>query len=60
MHSEYVVSKCHYIVAPTEETYLTLKDKKTKVADTIYFYFVYKAPFAVAKDNLIIKMDKAF
>ena len=60
MQPEYAVSKCHYIAAPAEGAYSTLKDKKTKVVDTICLYFVYKAEFAVGGDNPILKMDKVF
>lgn len=56
----YVVSKCHYIVASAEGANSTLKDKKTKVANTICLYFVYKATFTVDGDNPIIDMDKVF
>ena len=60
MQPEYAVSKCHYIAAPAEGAYSRLKDRKTKVVDTICLYFVYKAAFAVGGDNPILKMDKVF
>ena len=43
LHLEYVVSKSHYIAAPTEGAYSTLKVKKTKVANILCLYFLYKA-----------------
>lgn len=36
-------TKCQYVGAPAEGVYSTLKDKKTKVVDTIHLYFMYKA-----------------
>lgn len=60
MQPEYAVTKCHYIAAPAEGAYSTLKDKKTKVAEIVCLYFVYKAAFAVGGDNPILRMEKVF
>ena len=43
LHLEYVVSNSHYIAAPTEGAYSTLKVKKSKVVNILCLYFLYKA-----------------
>lgn len=60
MQLEYIVTKCQYIAAPTKMAYSSLKNKKMKVVDTLYLYFVYKVAFIVGGENLILKMAKVF
>ena len=42
---------CNNILALDEGVYSTLKDKKTKVMDTICLFFVYKAMLPVGKEK---------
>lgn len=57
---DYVVSKSHYIAAPEDGTYTTLKDKKTKVVNVLYLYFVYKTSLLEVDNHLTDRMEKLF
>lgn len=52
----YVVSKSHYVVAPMEGVYTTLKDKKTKVVNVLYLYFVYRVNLLKLENHQIEKL----
>ena len=60
LQPDYAVSKSHYIAAPAEGAYTTLKDKKTKVVDVLCLYFVYKANFLKVHNHPINRMEKLF
>jgi hypothetical protein len=60
LQPEYAVSKSHYIGAPAEGAYTTLKDKKTKVVNVLCLYFVYKAELLKVQNHPITRMDKLF
>ena len=60
LQPEYAVSKSYYIAAPTEGAYTTLKDKKTKVVNILYLYFVYEAKLLKVQNHPITQMDKLF
>jgi hypothetical protein len=60
LQPEYAVSKSHYIAAPAEGAYTSLKDKKTKVVNVLCLYFVYKAELLKVPNHPISRMDKLF
>ena len=60
LQPDYAVSKSHYIAAPAEGAYTTLKDKKTKVVNVLCLYFVYKANLLKADNHPINRMEKLF
>ena len=60
MQPDYAVSKSHYVAAPAEGAYTTLKDKKNKVINTLCLYFVYKSKYIQLPDNPVAKMSKLF
>ena len=60
LQPDYVVSISHYIVAPVEGMYTTLKDKKTKVINVLCLYFMYKAKLLKVENHFINWMEKLF
>lgn len=60
MQPEYVVSKAHYIPAPAEGAYTSLRDKKTKSMGVLTLYFVYKATLLKVENHPMSRMDKLF
>ena len=60
MQPDYAVSKSHYIAAPAEGVYTTLKDKKTKVMNLLCLYFVFKASLLKVENHPITRMQKLF
>ena len=60
LQPDYVVSKSHYIAAPAEDTYTTLKNKKTKVINILCLYFVYKANLLKVENHPTNRMEKLF
>ena len=60
MQPEYAVSKSHYVAAPAEGAYSTLKDKKTKIVNVLCLYFVYKAELLKVPNHPIARMEKLF
>ena len=60
LQPDYGVSKSHYIAAPAEGSYSTLKDQKTKVFDVLCLYFVYKANLLKVDNHPINWMEKLF
>ena len=60
LQPEYAVSKSHYIAAPAEGAYTTLRDKKMKFVNVLCLYFVYKAELLKVPNHPISRMDKLF
>ena len=60
LQPDYVVSKSHYVAAPTEGVYTTLKDKKTIVMSLLCLYFVYRATLLKVENHLLHRMKKFF
>lgn len=60
LQPEYAVSKSHYIAAPAEGAFSTLRDKKNKVVNVLALYFVYQAKLLQGGSNPMSRMDKLF
>ena len=60
LQPEYAVSKSHYVAAPAEGAYSTLKDKKTRIVNVLCLYFVYKAELLKVPNHPIARMEKLF
>lgn len=56
----YAVSKSHYVAAPAEGAYSTLRDKKNKVVNVLCLYFVYDANLLKQENNPMLRMEKIF
>jgi hypothetical protein len=60
LQPDYAVSKSHYVPAPAEGAYTTLKDKKTKVLSLLCLYFVFKANLLKDPSHPLTRMEKLF
>lgn len=60
LHPDYVVSKSHYVAAPAEGAHSSLKEKKSKDANVLCLYFVYKAEILKMQNHPVLKMDNLF
>lgn len=60
LQPDYAYSKSHYIPAPAEGAYSTLRDKKSKNIDLLCLYFVYKAELVKNPHHPILKMETLF
>ena len=60
LQPEYAVSKSHYLAAPAEGAYSTLRDKKTKQLNLLCLYFVYKAEVLKVPNHPLARMEKLF
>ena len=60
LQPEYAVSKSHYVAAPAEGVYSTLKDKKTRVVSVLCLYFVFKATLYKDANHPLHRMEKLF
>ena len=60
LQPDYAYSKSHYIPAPAEGAYNTLRDKKSKNIDLLCLYFVYKAELVQNPHHPILKMETLF
>jgi hypothetical protein len=60
LQPDYAVSKSHYVPAPAEGVYTTLKDKKTKVLSLLCLYFVFKANLLKDPSHPLTRMEKLF
>jgi hypothetical protein len=60
LQPEYAVSKSHYVAAPVEGAYSTLRDPKTKIVNVLCLYFVYKAELLKTPNHPIGRMDRLF
>ena len=60
LQPDYAVSKSHYIAAPAEGAFSTLRDKKTKVVNVLCLYFVYEAKLLKRENNPMSRIDKLF
>ena len=60
LQPEYAVSKSHYLAAPAEGAYTSVRDKRTKAVSLICLYFVYKAELVSVQNHPINRVEKLF
>jgi len=60
LQPDYAVSKSHYLAAPAEGAFTSLRDKKTKQVNVLCLYFVYKAALLNEANHPVHRMEKLF